>query len=181
MKSCVSCLSSSFSNGPTFTCHYMIHGVAGHLFQRERSHRLGLIRFLNTPQASSFVPLHAQLLTSAPRCSLILFNSSSFHLFLVLLNLHRFLFLLSLFWNHHHPFLKIEMVPFFLFPHPIFFLKKISPWPIPILNIGVVLILFFKQPPPLSLSSARIFLVWVMEWGLCCLLFMLLHRCLPQR
>lgn len=157
MKSCVSCLSSSFSNGPTFTRHYMIHGVAGHLFQRERSHRLGLIRFLNTPQASSFVPLHAQLLTSAPRCSLILFNSSSFHLFLLLLNLHRFLFLLSLFWNHHHPFLKIEMVPFFLFPHPIFFLKKISPWPIPILNIGVVLILFFKQPPPLSLFSPYLF------------------------
>lgn len=121
---CVSCLRSSFSNGPTFTRHYMIHGVAGHLFQRERSHRLGLISFLNTPQASSFVPLHAQLLTSAPRCSLILFNSSSFHLFLVLLNLHRFLFLLCLVWNHHHPFLKIEMVPFLLFPHPIFFKRK---------------------------------------------------------
>lgn len=46
---------------------------------------------------------------------------------------------------------------FFLISSPYFFLKKISPWPIPILNIGVVLILFFKQPPPLSLFSPYLF------------------------
>lgn len=66
---------------------------------------------------------------------------------------------------------QAEMVSFSLFPP--FFYRKFLHDQFPILNI--VLILFFKHP------SLSISLVWVMEWGLCCLLLTLLHHCLPQR